>query len=594
MLLKILKGDYLLIKNGRIIVRFFSIFQKKIVSKNNITSINHVNNVAYSYRKKSGEVFNNFLDQLKKNISNNYYEIILSSSGLIKSSYFDKLLWSSEKVAYLKNQNIYIDKNDSILSRAAYFSFKKKKIIIFGSSSSYSTFSYINKSFLWFLIELFRTIKESIKRLGYSNKRVISTDIMIVVSQPYQYIRLEGLIKALINDKKMSITIASPLNIIKTNQINSPNIRYENINSFRDSRTLFKTYLSIFSYWSSLKYVKKISKKFENLKVLDALLIESFIKWHYDHINILARTEILAKKMLHQVNPSMIYSIDGSDFFVRIFEKLSHENDLPTYCLPFAFLDESEQNWTKRSKARYGAINKGSSKLVKELTGSIYDVDVIGDPFYDNFYCNDSQISAMKANIGISDTDKIIAFNSFPSTLNKIGYSDAQYLKNEYELMLRRVIEVSITNGYHIIIKPHPVDNNNIKHIVNSFLQKERIHIVNDVNSLEMISIADIIVGVHSKVAFETILLNKKYLLLQWSNLPDIMKLIEYKVCNVSFGPEDLDLNLDSLLNVDYEKNYMIRRENYLKNMYVYPYDKCLDRLLKVFVKIIEKPSHLS
>jgi len=592
MLLKILKGDYLLINNGGIIVRFFSIFQKKLVSKNNVTLINQDNNL--EYKKKSGEVFNNFLDQLKKNISNNYYEIILSSSGLIKSSYFDKLLWSSEKVANLKNQNIYIDNNDNILSRAAYFSFKKKKIITFGSSSAYSTFSYINKSFLWFLIELFRTIKESIKRLGYANKRVIPTDIMIVVSQPYQYIRLDGLIKALINDKKMSITIASPLNIIKTNQINSPNIRYENINSFRNSRTLIKTYLSIFSYWSSLKYVKKISKKFENLKVLDALLIESFIKWHYDHINTLARTEILAKKMLHQVNPSMIYSIDGSDFFVRIFEKLSHENDLPTYCLPFAFLDENEQNWTKRSQARYGAINKGSSELLRESTGSIYDVDVIGDPFYDNFYCNDIQISAIKANIGISDTDKIIAFTSFPSTINKIGYTDAQYLQNEYELMLRRVIELSITNGYHIIVKPHPVDNNNINRIVNSFLQKERIHIVNDMNSLEMISIADIIVGVHSKVSFETILLNKKYLLLQWNNLPDMMKLIEYEVCNVSFGPEDLDLNLDSLLSVDYEKNYMIRRENYLKNMYVYPYDKCLDRLLKVFEKIIEMPSHLS
>ena len=325
--------------------------------------------------------------------------------------------------------------------------------------------------------------------------------------------------------------------------------------------------------------------------VLEALSIECFIKWHYDHINTHIRTQILAKKILHDVNPLLLYSIDGSDYVARIFEKLSHEKDIPTYCLPFNFITESDQIWTRRSESRYGAINKGSSELLKELTGSKYNVDIIGDPFYDNFHCNEVQIKELKTRIGVNDSDKIIAFTSFPTTSRKIGATDGQYFKEEYELMLRKVIGVSINLGCHILIKPHPVDNNKIDRIVNNFLKKDRIHIINNMNALEMISISDLVVGVHSKVSFETILLNKKYLLLQWSELPDTLNLIEYNVCQLSFNSQDINDKLKRSLFDPVDDSYLLNRKRYLQDMYVYPYNKSSDRLLNVFDQIIKKPN---
>ena len=138
MLLKVLKGDYLLIKNDSFVSKLFSIFQKNSISKKENSSINLGTHL--EYQRKLGVVFDNFTDKLKNYISKDYYQIILSSSGLIKSSYFNKLLWSVKKVEKLKNNNILIDKSDTLLARAAYFSFKKRGVVIFGSSPFYSTF----------------------------------------------------------------------------------------------------------------------------------------------------------------------------------------------------------------------------------------------------------------------------------------------------------------------------------------------------------------------------------------------------------------------------------------------------------------------
>mgnify|MGYP000450982487 CR=1 FL=1 len=589
MFFKFIKGDYLVIKNGKYLSKLLSVFQNRTISKKKDSLINLNNDL--KYRRESGIVFDNFTDRLKSRISSNYYQIILSSSGLIKSSYFDKLLWAEKKVESLKSHNINVDNNDVLLSRAAYFSLKNKGMLTFGSIPLYSTFFYINKSIVWIFLELYRTFRQSIKRLFFANNLVQSTDIMVVVSQHYQYVRLESLINTLIKDKEMSIAIITPYEVAKAHQIQSTKIQYLHINRFRSFEALIQTYSLIINYWKDLKYVKNINIMFENLKVLEALSIESFVKWHYDHINTHARTEILAKKILLDSNPSMIYSIDGSDFWVRVFEKLAHEKDVPTYCLPFGFLDENEQNWTRRSESRYGAINKGSSQLLKELTGSKYDVDIIGDPFYDNFHCNEAQIKELKNKIGVNDGDKIIAFSSFPTTSNKIGYTEGQYLQDEHELMLQKVIEISINNGYHVIVKPHPVDNNKINSIVNNFVKKDKIHIVNDMNSLEMISISDLVIGVHSKVAFEVILLNKKYLLLQWNELPDMMKLIQYNVCQISYNVNDIENKLKKSLLVPINNNYIHNRERYIHEMYVYPYEESQNRLLKVFNSIMKSKS---
>ena len=123
-------------------------------------------------------------------------------------------------------------------------------------------------------------------------------------------------------------------------------------------------------------------------------------------------------------------------------------------------------------------------------------------------------------------------------------------------------------------------------------MKKDRIHIINNMNALEMISISDLVVGVHSKVSFETILSNKKYLLLQWNQVPDLMKLIEYNVCcQVSFNSQDINDKLKRSLFDPVDDSYLLNRKRYLQDMYVYPYDKSSDRLLNVFDQIIKKPN---
>jgi hypothetical protein len=592
MLLKLVKGDYLLIKNNSFLSKLFSIFQKKSIRNKENSSINLDNN--FKYRRKSGVMFDNFTDKLKNNISIDYYQIILSSSGLIKSSYFDKLLWSINNVKNLTNNNILIDKSEAILARAAYFYFKKQGVVIFGSSPFYSTSSYIAKSIVWIVVEFFRTIRQSIKKVNHVDNPAIKTDILIVASQPYHYMKLEKLIKTLIRDKKMSIVVATPFDIPKGDQFESQLINYLNINSFRSINTLMQTCVSIINYWSSLNYVKKSIKKFNNkiddLEVLEALLRESFIKWHYDQINTHVRTEALANQIVFEVNPTLLYSIDSSDYVVRIFEKLAHEKDIPTYCLPFYYISDYEQNLTRRSESRYGGINSQSSEIIKEETGTKYNVDIIGDPFYDNFYFNKDHLNELKNKIGINNGDKIVGFFSFPTTSNKLGITNAQYDKTEYGAILHTLIDACISQGHHILIKPHPVDNNNINQIVNKFPKKDRIHIVNNMNSLEMISISDLVVGAHSKVSFETILLNTKYLLLQWNENPDQMKLIEYNVCQVSFNSQDINEKLKRSLFNPFDDIYLLNRKRYLQEMYVYPYDKSSERLLNVFDQIIKKP----
>ena len=558
-----------------------------------IILIGSMNN-SFLFRKNAGNIFDDFLERESVNMSEEYRQLILSCSGIIKISYFDKIEWSAKAALECHESGNWDNYKDNLIARrAAYYLSDKSFAEDLKTKKLYSDFRYAIMRNLWFAVELFRTVLR-----GGGNK--FNTDmscqggILIIVSQQYQYERLISLINQITDAGNMvTILCGFPINIKTKSSV----VRYVNIGYGRSLPIFSKILRSFSSYYRDLSSIKKKLNVYRSRclgvnSVIEALLIESFVKWNYDHLLQSIRSRELSVKVIEEIRPFLVYSIDPADPTARIVEKVAQDKKIKTYCMSFSFQDEYSQYWTRRAESRYGAINSTVALLVKKQTDTKYNVDILGDPSYDSFKCNKSASIRIRTQLGIRQEDKIALFVSYPVTSAEVGVSEGQYNAEEYRSMLETMIAAASQNKAYLIIKPHPVDNNNIQKIINQYcvkneIDRSRVCVASRYGVKDLICATDIVVGIHSTVSFETILLEKRYLLLQWKDLPDLMSLIKNNVCMVSYSKNDLNNVLsDSFHNIESRYDELSRKK-YLKDMYVYPYDKSTDRFMVVFKKLL-------
>jgi len=548
----------------------------------------------FRYRRNVGRIFDDFIRKNSLFFYESYKDLILSCSGQIKISYFDKIEWIiASTIEQYDKQDFDLSGSSKLKRRCAYLFSGTSSVGSKSCGPVYKTHLYVFKISAWLIMEALRSVRAYIVYKRSINSSV-SKKVLIVVSQKYQYDRVVPLINKMAVDGIESIVLTIFPADIKTD---SNLIKYANLNHYRSFVTFVMTLGYLLKYQYCLYKVRaslasKDLNYLEGAVLEDTLLKESFIQWNYDNLAQAIRTRVLACKFVKKENPSLVYSVDGADTTARIFEEVSINNNIKTYCMSFGFQDEYSQYWTRRPESRYGAINSRTASLVKKLTETKYKVDVIGDPSYDEYQCSDKSSGQTLSNAGLTSSDKIILFISFPVTSADLGVSEGQYTSSEYRQMLETLIDAACDTESTLLIKGHPVDNNNILDIISEYcagdsVKKNRIKIFYDEDVKNLVCISDVVVGVHSTVAFESILLNKQYLLLQWHDIPDALSLIKENVCELSTSESDVSIILDRMLNKKTPLLECNKREHYLKEMYVYPYDKSADRLIAVFKRIL-------
>jgi hypothetical protein len=167
----------------------------------------------------------------------------------------------------------------------------------------------------------------------------------------------------------------------------------------------------------------------------------------------------------------------------------------------------------------------------------------------------------------------VVTIISFPSVKNLIGTTDGQLSQEQYEFTLLYLIDffekINIKNSLRVQL--HPVDNNL------QFLKKQKIpYIKNDIE--DVINDSDILIGINSTVIFQSMILNKPFILLNWF-VNDLFLLEADDYPYISHSHADFyEVFISTLKFINYDDNLIKKNIEYV-----------LPESLKIAVDIIKK-----
>jgi hypothetical protein len=238
-----------------------------------------------------------------------------------------------------------------------------------------------------------------------------------------------------------------------------------------------------------------------------------------------------------------------------------------------------------------GVTSDVNLKKTKELSGPDKEIFLVGDVSYDKFKPSSTKREETLKKLNIPSQSRIVCFMSFPADSNELGTTDGQVSQEIHQEIINSILEIpKQIDNVVVLVKPHPVENiSRYEQIIQTKGIGDKIKLVADMESYEVINAAELTMCVQSTTGMETILMGKKLIYLDWIDQPDIMGFKSNNVaCVVRNHNELIEGIIKTLEDERYKKLLTEKRMDYLKERYCFPLHESGTRCISHIKRIVD------
>lgn len=421
---------------------------------------------------------------------------------------------------------------------------------------------------LWFIKRVFTD-----KRLNNIGKK--DYDIVMLTANERQVESALAFIRRLTGKKILLIADGlMPVNeynfdIINTNWVD---VDYSRIGMFKDV----------------LCYIYSISKvllsknwKIGNKKAAcasKANVLSNFI-WFFWFLSILPfvlRYKQLGSDLNKKVNAELYISTDAVDIKTNsMLSQFRNENSNIAWLQYGLFVPENtiEKHFIGNYFLVFGQYEK---RILNKFGISSDRIKSIGNPrLTENISTVKKNASVLKRNLGMAE-EYVVTYISVPFVKEEYFTSDGAIIKDQHSLMLAEILDASKKlSNVAFVVRPHPEEYGGLHSDYFSGCKNIYIDKLMPIN--DVILDSDIIITLHSTVAMQAIILNKRIILLDLFNLyPSIYDYYDSGMCALATREAKLVSEIKKAIKFDVKINES-KKNKYLADHFEGLYDNAIN-----------------